>query len=853
MLSLAWSTLRARKSGFAGAFTALLCAAALITACGVLLETGLRGGIPAERYAGTPVVVTADQDLHWTKHKKGKEKTKSKPLTERAWLDAATADRLAALPGVRAVVPELTFDATVFTADGHPLKGPGDGPSWGHAWDSAVLTPFTLTAGDAPAGPDDVVLDAALAARAGAAVGDAVTVQSTAAPKTYRVTGIAAPDDRDGLARQSALFFAAPEAERLAGHPGRVAAVGLLPAPGTDTGDLARAARDALDGTTAKVRTGDARGPAEFLDAGKARVTLVSLGGALGGTSLLVAIIVVAGTFALSLNQRRRELALLRAVGATPRQIRRMVGLEAVLIGLLAGGLGAFAGLALSAWLHTRFVAVGAMPKSLELAHSPFPPLAAVLATLAAAWAAARVSARRPARVRPTEALTDAAIEPDRVGKARTLAGVLLLAGYGVLLAVLRGLHVEPAATPVMFVSVVLAVIAIALLGPLLARGGLALLSGPMRLLSPLGGRLAAGNSRTRPRDVAAVVTPLTLAIAMASTILFSQTTTAHAAEAQMAAGSRADHVVASSGPGVPGAAVDAIRAVPGVAGATEIIRTTVRAGQDKFTAQGVTTDGFADMLDLGTTSGNPADLAEGTVAVSESARRIKNVSVGDDLEVTLGDGVRVRLRVVAVYERGLGFGDLTMPHDLVAAHVDHPLAEQVLVRTGPTDAPDTVARALDAATAAYPGVRVLDRGEAEAVRKDRQGTQAQVNLVAMGLIIAFTAIAVVNTLVMATSARGREFALLRLVGMTRPQVMRMLRWETLVTLLLAVVLGTAIAWLTLSAYARGMTGTGTVYAPPLTCCVILGAAAALAVTATVLPARLLLRANAAEAIGVRE
>ncbi|WP_436786004.1 ABC transporter permease [Yinghuangia sp. YIM S10712] len=849
MLGLAWSTLRARKAGFAGAFTALLCAAALIAACGVLLETGLRGGIPTERYTGTPIVVTADQNLHWTKHKKGKEKTKSKPLTERAWLDAATASRLEGLPGVRAVVPELTFPATVFTAEGGPLEGPHDGPSWGHAWDSAVLTPFTLTAGAPPAGPGDVVLDAELAARAGAAVGTEVTVQSTAAPKTYRVTGIAAPDGRDGLSRQSALFFAAPEAARLAGHPGQVAALGLLPLPGTDTGDLAEAAEAALAGTTAKVRTGDERGPVEFLDAGKARVTLISLGGALGGTSLLVAIIVVAGAFALSLQQRRREFALLRAVGATPQQIRRMVGIEAVVIGLVAGGLGAFAGLGLAGWLHTRFVAVGAMPRTLEVAYSPFPLLAAVLATLAAAWAAARIAVRRPARIRPTEALAEAAIDPGRVGAARTLVGVLLLIGYVVLLVVLRNLHIEPAATPVMFLSVVLAAIAVAVLGPLLARGALALMSVPMRLVSPVGGRLAAGNSRARPRHVAAVVTPLTLAIAMTSTIFFGQTTTAHAAETQVSAGTDADYVLASAGPGVPAAAVDAVRAVPGVAGATEIVRTTVRAGQDKFPAQGVTTAGLDAMVDLGTTAGSLADLTEGTVAISESARRIKGASVGDDLEVTLGDGVKVRLRIVAVYERGLGFGDLTMPHDLLSAHVDNPLAEQVLVRT---DSPATE-QALDAATAAFPGLRVLDRSEAEAVRKDQQGTQAQVNLVAMGLIIAFTAIAVVNTLVMATSARGREFALMRLVGMTRPQIMRMLRWETLATVVLASVFGAAIASATLSAYAKGMTGSGTPYAPPLACAAILAAAAALAVTATVLPARLMLRANPADAISVRD
>lgn len=850
MIGLAWSTLRARKGGFIGAFTALLCAAALVTACGVLLETGLRGGIPTERYADSPVVVTADQNLHWTKHKKGKEKVKSKPLTERAWLAADTADRLADVPGVAAVVPEVTFPATVFTADGRPLEGPDGGPSWGHGWESARLTPFTLRAGTAPETDGDVVLDAELAERAGAAVGSRLTVQSTGAPTTYRVSGIAAPGGRDGLAHQSALFFSSAEAARLAAHPGQVAALGILTAPGADLGQVKKDLRTALTGTTAKVRGGDDRGPVEFIDASKARVTLISLGGALGGTSLLVAVLVVSGTFVLSLQQRRREIALLRAVGATPAQIRRMVGLEAVFVGAVAGALGAFAGLGLSRWLHDRFVAAGAMPRTLETAVSPFPVIAAVLTTVLAAWAAARISARRPARIRPTEALADAAIENERLGTVRVVLGLLLAAGYVVLLLVLRNLHTDAAATPVTFLSVVMAAVAVSLLGPLLARAATAVLAAPMRLLSPVGGRLAVSNNRARLQRVAAVVTPLTLAVAMTSTILFVQTTTSHAAEKQVAAGTaNADYVLASGGPGVPRAAVDAVRAVPGVTTATEVVRTVVRTGQDKFPAQGVTPEGIDRVLDPKTTAGSLADLRDDTVAVSAQAARTKGVGVGDTLEVTLGDGVKIRSRVVAVYERGLGFGDVTLPHSVVAAHVDNPLAAQVLVRT---DSPGTRG-ALDAAAAAFPGVRVLDRDQVEAARKTQQGTQAQVNYVAMGLIIAFTAIAIVNTLMMATSARAREFALMRLVGMTRRQILRMLRWETLAMVLFATVLGTAIGWATLSAYATGMTGTGMPYAPPLTYGAIIAAAAVLAFAATSLPARLALRTRPVDAIGTKE
>lgn len=385
MLRYALQTVRDRKAGFLGAFLALLCAAALVTACGTLLETGLRGTIATERYAGAPVVVSADQNVHATtvKEKKGKTKRKhkAKPVAERAWLPAATVDTVRAVPGVERAVPELTFQAVPLTRGGS--GGEGAKPSYGHAWSSAALTPFTLAEGRAPHGGGEVVVDRGLAARASLKPGSELTVQSTGAPKTYTVSGIAAPATSGGsLAHQSALFFGDAEAQRLAARDGRVSAIGVLPEVGVDAGELAGRIRQALQGTTAQVATGDQRGPVEFLDAAGARIKLVSMGGAMGGTSLLVAVLVVVGTFSLSIQQRHRELALLRAIAATPRQLRRMIGREALLVGFAAGIAGALAGLPLAAWLHGRFVDAGVVPVTLERTAGIFPMIAAVGASL---------------------------------------------------------------------------------------------------------------------------------------------------------------------------------------------------------------------------------------------------------------------------------------------------------------------------------------------------------------------------------------------------------------------------------------------------------------------------------------
>ncbi|MGW5738060.1 MULTISPECIES: FtsX-like permease family protein [Streptomyces] len=835
MMRYALQTVRDRKGGFLGAFLALMCAAALITACGTLLETGLRGTIQTERYAATPVIVSADQNVHQTtvKHKKGKTKVKhkAKPIAERAWLPADIAHRLKGVPGVGDVIPELTFLVQPLT----PATGdPADKPSYGHAWESAALTPFRLVDGKAPRATGDLVVDRGLAERAHLKTGDRLTVQSTQAPRSYRITGVAAPSE-GALDHQTSLFFSAEEAERLAAHPGKITTLGVVPAGGTGTAELKSAVADALTGTTAQVSTGDDRGPVEFLDAAGARVKLVSMGGAMGGTSLLVAVLVVVGTFALSVQQRHRELALLRAIAATPKQIRRLLGREALIVGAAAGVTGSLAGIPLGGWLHGRFVDMGAVPATLERTVSVFPLFAAVAATLLGAWAAARLSPRRIARIRPAEALAEARVERDRPAWSRIIAGLLTLAGGAVLVAVLSVLRTEPASTPVTFLAVVVLSAAIALLGPLLVKAAAAVLRGPLRLSGP-GGRLAHANLRGNAARMAAAVTPLALLIGMTCTVLFVQPTLGDAARAQAREGIRADWVLAAQGPGVPAEAARTLRTAEGVEAATEVVRTTVRVGLDKYPAQGVSTAGLARTWDPDVTAGSLKGFGEGSVAVSELAADQLGLRPGGTLKLTLGDGTKSTLKVRAVYARGLGFGDLTMAHDLVARHVDNPLAATVLIKS------DRTQEQLTAGVAKFPGLRVLAPAAVDNLQAERQQANAEVNYLAMGLILAFTAIAVVNTLAMSVSERVREFAMLRLAGAQRRQVLGMLRKEALSVLLIGAALGSCIALAVLTAFSIGMTGSAAPSVTSLMYVSVVAVAALLVLTATALPGRAALK-----------
>lgn len=818
MLRFALATVRHRKAGFAGAFVALFCAAALICGCGTLLATGIAGEVRPERYAAAPLLVAGDQNVHVVQDKgKGRTKVKAKPIADRAWVPAALAERIRALPSVRAVATEVTFPVLL---PGGPTSG-----SWGHGWESAPLAGLTLAAGRAPSAPDEVVLDAATAARTHGSPGATLRARTASGTLALHVVGVTA----QGFAAQAAVFFTPDQARQLAGHDGLVSAIGVFPAAPSAGSDVQALINASPAVPAVVVRTGADRGAAEFPDASTARARLISMGAVLAGTSLIVALLVVVGTFGLSIQQRQREIAVLRAVAATGRQVRRMIGGEALTVGLAAGTLGAVAGLPVGGWLHDRFVALDVIPSNIAVVRSPFPVLAAAGATVLAGWAAARISARRATAIRPVEALGEAGPRPPRLSWPRALCGALTAAGALVLTLLLTVLHSDAASTPVCFVAVLLWCTALALLGPLAAGGATAVLGLPLRL-SPVGGYLAAHNLRTAAHRLASVVTPLTLLTAMACTILFSQSTLAHAAGDQLARGDRADFVV---GPRVPSDAVAAVAAVPGVRTVTRVLHTQVRDGLTERSVQAVTPERLSDTLDLGVTAGDLGGLTDGTAAAAAGL----GYRVGERIRLTLADGTPAELTVVALYARGLGFGDLTLAHDLVAAHVDVPLDDEVLVRGA-----GVTRSALAAALRTDPGIGVLDRAAAQAAQNT---AGAEIGYVTLGLITAFVSIAVLNTLAMSITDRRQEFAALHLVGATRRQVRRMLGWETATAVVIATAFGLAIAFAVLVTYADGITrGTDALALPLRRLALVMAGTAALAAVGTWLPARAALRAQ---------
>ena len=410
MLRLALLGLRGRRSTFAGAAVALFFAAVLVTACGVLLASALRSTPEAERYAGAPIVLAGQQTLHQRINKNDSEDVL---LPERVRVASALTSRLADVPGVRSVVPDVSVRTQVLGAHG-AVPGPGGHDTFAHGWSSAALTPLTLHAGRPPARPGEVVLDAGLARRGGLRVGARVRLGSTDRAAPLTVVGIA--DARPPLERQAAVFVSDAEAERLAGHPGRTDAIALLTERGADTAKVAAAAR-VVAGPHVAVLTGSRRGGPEFPAYADAREGLMALTGMFGALALVIALFVIAGTLGLAIQLREREIALLRAIAATPRQVRRMLRWEAVILALAASAAGYLPGVALAHELIGAFSARGLAPEGMQVAGGIIPPLVTVVASVLCALTAAWAGSRRASKVPPTRALQESAVEPRLIGR----------------------------------------------------------------------------------------------------------------------------------------------------------------------------------------------------------------------------------------------------------------------------------------------------------------------------------------------------------------------------------------------------------------------------------------------------
>lgn len=824
---------------------AVLGAAALVTATGVLAESGLRSQLPPGRLGGADVVVAADQEYHVSGDL-------PIALPERATVPAALTARLAKLPGVALAVGDLGFPAATTDARGRllPAADGQDPAAAGHGWSSTKLLAGARVEGRAPSTPSEV----AVAATTGLSVGDRVRVTANGRAATaYRVSALVhAPD--------AGVYFTDGRAAELAARTGtRTAAarahtvdlIGLRTRPGA-TGQVASAVRAAVAGTGLQVLTGADRGTAVAPGVGSARSLLVLLSGSLAGIVLLITGFVTTGALGVAIAGQRRDLALMRAVGATPRQIRRLAAAQSTAVAAVALVPGVALGYLLADRFRTLLVHREVLPAQLPLTLSPFPALATVVLLLAAVRTAARCAAWRTSTMPATEAVAESRSEPRAPSRPRTVAGLLLIAASGALSVapLLQRTAIGASGTSI---AGIVAAIGLALAGPALVRTAGEAVVRRLRPGVSAPTWLAMSNVRAYAQRVTGVVSPLAMAVVFVLTYTLAQTTVLTATADDTRTGTPAQYrLTAAALGGLPTDTLAEVRRLPGVRAAAPVGTTTVVWPYPVFgdtetesAAALILTPAARDVLDLGVTRGSLSALTGATVAVSSEVAGPRDARLGARIKLFLGDGAPVEAKVVAVYDRGLGFGPVVLSHDLAAGHTTSGLDQGVLVRT---DGTATAERGLTALTAARPGLALSDTARGAGADTP---PEVWVNLAVIVVLLGYLLLSIANRLVAATSQRRTEIAALRLVGTTPRQILAMMRREAGVIAVAALVSGAALSAVPLALLGEGFLSRPWPAGPAW---LLPAAAVTVVVTAYVtieLPTRRALRVPPAEAVRV--
>jgi putative ABC transport system permease protein len=788
----------AHRLRYALTILAVLLGVAFIAGTFVLTDTinSTFNGLYNQIYAGTAAVVRASQPFN-----PGTSFT-----VQRQQIDTSLAGTVAKVPGVQAVAPDVEGYAQLIGKNGKPIGAASNGPPLlGVAWtDVTALNPLRLLpGGQPPRGPGQVVIDKHSADVGHFAVGDQVRILTQQSPAVYTITGIATWGSVDSPLGATISAFDLPTAERLLGQPGKVTQLNVQAAPGVSQDTLVTRIQDAIHTPGIQVVSGlsvTAEGQQTIHQAMSYISTFMLV---FGFIALFVGAFVIFNTFSIIVAQRLRELALLRAVGASRRQVLAEVLGESAAIGLIASAAGVAAGVGLAAALKAALAAAGIDLPASGLVISARTVLIGLAAGTLITVVSAIVPAQRAATIPPVAALQAVAAEPRRTSTARTARRVAAaLIGVVILSTGLFGHTGNSLALVGIGAAVVF--IGVAVLGPYIVGPVCRALSVPLARTGTTG-KLAQENAVRSPSRTSSTAAALMIGVALVSMFTVMASSIRSSTGSIIDSDLRADFVVSSGaatggGSGFSPSIERSLAALPQVSDVAGIRGGIVKVFGTVTQVVAADPAKAAPLFSIGVTQGNMATVTPAGIAVSTQLASDKHLSLGSPVAVTYPTTGTKTYTVQAIYsQRAMTGGDYVLPLAAAEANFPQQLDATVYVKLAPGVTTAAARPALERVLAAYPNATLQDQAQYKA--QQQQQVNGMLNLMygllALAVIIALIGIA--NTLALSVYERTRELGLLRAVGATRGQLRAMVRYEALVIALFGavegLVLGVVFGW----------------------------------------------------------
>ncbi|ELS55212.1 ABC transporter permease [Streptomyces viridochromogenes] len=699
-------------------------------------------------------------------------------------LTDALLEKSAKVPGAAGAIGVVSGYTVLADKDGRPVS-----EAWeqrgGNYWGDKDPR-YPLTSGTAPHGKNEVAIDAETARRTGYQVGDTVRVSVGGPVMTPKIAGIFTTDDGDVTAGGSLVLFDTPTAQKLFFMTGTYNRIDVQAAPGTSQHALLTALEKALPKDRAEFSTGKALADAQAkrIDGRMSKLRQGLL--AFAGISLFVGTFIIANTFTMLVSQRTRELALLRAVGASRRQVIRSVLIEAFVVGAVAGVAGLVVGIGIGAALRSLLGMLGANvpdgPLVVTSGTVVTAPAVGIVVTMLAAW----LPGRRAAKIPPVAAMSSvhAKATVKSLVLRNTIGALCTGAGVAVIVAA-TSMGTEKGQNP-MALGAVLLITGVFVLTPLLSRPLIAAAAPALRAFG-VAGRLARQNALRNPRRTAATASALMIGLTLITGMTVVASSLQKATQEKVTASLRADYVVSTSGELSPDAQKRLAR-VDGVTDLSPLRNADVRLDGKIDTVIGVNGASIAKLIDLKVT--DDAFKVTGTqVAVDTASARQYGWRAGSTFTVAYEDGKKQKLTVAGLYQDTNQVAGILVDNATLTPHLSNPTATSVLLKTS-DGASSAMKDKLIKALGTNPAIEVQSRQDIADV--DAKLLTLMLNmlygLLAMAVIVAV--LGVVNTLAMSVVERSQEIGMLRAVGLDRRGIKRMVRLESLVISLFGGVLG---------------------------------------------------------------
>jgi putative ABC transport system permease protein len=701
--------------------------------------------------------------------------------------------KVRAVPGVGAASAQITGYAQFIAPDGKAISNTG-APTLGVAFNpNQQISSLHLIAGSPPTAAGDVVMDAATAQAYKFSVGQQVRILSAGSPspQPFTITGIAQFGTADNLAGSTLAAFTLPTAQRVTGEPGLVDDINVVTTPGADKATVQQAIERALPAgvevvtgqTVISENTNSVSQALSFFNTALLVFALISL---------FVGAFTIYNTFSIIVGQRTRELALLRVVGASRRQVFRSVLGEAAIVGAVSSAVGVGLGVAAAVGIEALLSGFGITLPTGPLTFEPRTAIVGLAVGTIVTVAAAIGPARSAVRIPPVAALADRPATGDGAGAARRrllAGGALAIIGVALL-----AIGLTKPLVALVGAGAVCVFIGVAMLAPTAVRPLAGVLGRPLARWLGTPGSLGRRNSMRSPRRTAQTAAALTVGLALVSAIAVFGASLSKSATASVDQAISASILISANGAGQLSAAVPgAAAAVPGVTATNTVYRDQFEFKGSIATLTAVSTQNLAATVILRMTAGSPAALDAGELLIDSTTARTDNLAVGDAVGVKFAYTGATTLRVGGIYQANALIQSYLVSSGYFLAHFRDPHPGAVLLATnGGSGVETAVSRAL----APYPTAQVQTRAQFE------QAQVASVNQL-LGLVYALLALAVlialigiVNTLMLSVLERTREIGLLRAVGMRRPQVRVMIRAEAVILATFGAVIGIVVGTL---------------------------------------------------------